>query len=324
MIFFSLNKNRRKAKGKAKNPRRAGRRKQSGPQVHTVPGNQFYTDGERAVVKYTDQILLVQGASGGALNSLSYKLNSVFQVNSTASAGTPQGVAELSAKYKKYRVEHSRIHWRIRLMQPGGTFGSLGVLGAAATTTAMFNAVAYPLQTSASAATSITAAAVQKYAVRRYDWPRVFGVPGAATPESTVVNPAVVWKGGMSMSPAKLDGDPDPKQASYVANFGTDPVASQFWVFSFQDILADATAKGVWLAEVEVYQTVYCFDRLLIGDALESRPLAPVVMVPSCKQQEEKQEAPLPRSSDRVDAAAPPLRADEPSVPSGWVLVKRA
>jgi len=325
MISSSLNKTRKHGKGKPKKPRgkQTPRKSKSGPQVHRIPGNQFYTDAERATVKFTDQILLVQGASGGTLNSLLYKLNSVFQVNFNSSSGTPQGVAELSAKYYNYRVEHSRIHWRIRLMQPGATFGSLGVLGVAATTTAMFNAVAYPIQAHAAAPASITAAAVQKYATKRYDWPRVFGVPGAATPESTVVNPAVIWRGRISMTPAKLDADPDPKQSSYTALFGADPSLLSYWALSFQDILADATAKGVWLAEVEVYQTVYCYGRKVIGDLLvASRPLSVLTMSPEPLRSEEKKEFSPPKATPRAAPQVQPLDVDaEP--PRGYVLVKR-
>jgi len=301
-----------------KKPRRASRRKQGGPQVHTVPGNQFYTDAERATVKFSDQIILVQGSSGGTLNNLAYKLNSVFQVNATSASGTPQGVAELSAKYKRYRVENSRIRWRIRLMQPGGTFGSLGVLGVAATTTAMFAAVAYPAQESAILPTSVNVAAVQKYATKRYDWPRVFGTPSAAAPESTVVNPAVIWRGRMAMSPAKLDADPDPKQAGYVAAFGTDPSAISYFVLAFQDVLADATAKGVWLAEIDIEQTIYCFDRIVVADALLAAPLAALTMspTPAARRLEQKEEKLV--LQDKKQVVTPP-----PFPPPGYVLVKR-
>lgn len=242
------------------------------------------------MLKFTDQLILVQPASGGTLSQLNYKLNSVFQVNATSASGTPQGVAELSAKFKRYRVESSRISWRIRLLRLGENFGSLGVLGAVPTHSCLFNSTLYPLPSNGVAPTSLTAAAVQKYASPRYDWPLQILAPGAAEPEPTGINPGMVWRGMSVMTPAKLDADPDPKQASYVANFGADPTAILYWVFAFQDVLTDATAKGVFLVEVDIHQTVYAFDRVVVGDALMvPRPLR-VVEASLAREQDEKKQ----------------------------------
>jgi hypothetical protein len=221
-------------------------------------------------VKYTDSFLLSQTASGGALGQLEYKLNSIYNVNIQSGSGVPQGYAELAAKYQKQQVMSSKIHWRIRAALPGATYGTLGPLGVAPTNSALFSAVMYPLQSGATPATTIQSAAVQKYATQRFDWPRVTITSGIAWEQA---NPAFTWKGTKSVSVAKLDADPDSKQAVFSNSFTGDPPNLQHWEFAFVDALADATAEGVWFCEVDIWYTLRAYDRIVVSDTLMARPL---------------------------------------------------
>jgi len=76
---------------------------------------------------------------------------------------------------------------------------------------------------------------------------------------------------------AKLDAAPDPKVQEYQAAFGADPSNLGVWLFCFQDVLADATAKGVWFVEVDVHYDVYAFDRIVVNDVLRDPDFPPVV-----------------------------------------------
>lgn len=255
-----------------KKPRRAGRRKQArGPQITSVPGQQFYTDAERVRLKFSDSYMLVQGASAGTLSRLAYKVNSLFQVNFTASAGTPQGVASLTAKYQRYIVHGSRIHWRLRGLTPGFNAGSLGVLGSAPTHSMMVSACLFPAQFGATLPTTIQGCAIQKYATPRFEWPLDVNStsPDADTAQ---INPRTVWQGTKSMSVKKLDADPDVRQVEYTAAFGADPTRVLLWVFSFQDVLADTTGEKSWFVEVDVDYDIYAFDRVIVGDTLLGDP----------------------------------------------------
>jgi hypothetical protein len=305
-------------KGRGRGTRKTKRGQK--PQILRVPGSQFETDGERCTVKYSDSFVLVQGASAGALSTLQYKLNSVFQVNATNATGTPQGVADLAIKYKKVIVESSRIHWRIRAMQAQGSFGSLGNLGTNPTNSGLISAVLVPTPSNYAAITSIATAAVQKYASRRHDWPRE--TPIASGIHSTELNPAMLWQGTHSMSSKKLDADPDPKQAGFVSNLGSaDPSILQKWILSFQDVLADATYEAVWFVEVDLWYTIYCFDRAAVGDALVSQ--GPLRSIKTAVVGSEEKKAPPPSASpidsDSVDVS--PLSIH--SFPDGYELVKR-
>jgi hypothetical protein len=259
--------------------------------VTQTPGSQFYADAENVTLKYTDAFLLVQSASAGTLAALEYKLNSIYNVNIQSGTGVPQGYAELAAKYQKLHVMSSKISWRIRAALPGAPYGSLGNLGVAPTQSALFSAVMYPLQSGATPATSVLSAAVQKYACKRFDWPRLSVTSGIAWEAS---NPAFTWKGTKSMSAAKLDADFDAKQAVYSASFTGDPANLMHWEFAFQDILSDTSAEGVWFCEVDIWYTIRAFDRLVVADALEARSLhalsAGVILrqLPSPEAKEEK------------------------------------
>lgn len=263
---MARNKN-KKGKSSPKGRGRVTRKTSRGPSITTVPSKNYYADGERVTLRFSDSYVATQGASGGALSTLIYKLNSLFQVNQTAGSGTPQGVTNLTGRFQRYIVHGSTIRWRIRFLQPGGTFGSLGVVGAAATTSDLMSAVLYPKTVGSTFLGSVAAAAVQKYASRRFDWPRDRPVIAGAY-EPTQINPAEVWRGSARMSSAKLDANPDPKIAEYQAVFGADPANLQLWVFNFQDVVADATAKGVWFVEVDLSYDVYAFDRIAQGDLL--------------------------------------------------------
>lgn len=247
-----------------------------------VPGKQFYADAERVTLKYTDSYILAQGVTGGTLSSLSYKLNSLFQVNNTASAGTPQGVASLTAKFSRYMVMGSRIHWRMRGLFPGGTMGALGVVGHAPTNSMLVSAVLYPLQSGGSAPTTIVGCAVQKYASKRFEWPRDVITEGG---EASQLNARTVWAGRQSMTVKKLDADPDTRQAEYTAVFGADPSRLQYWVFSFQDVFADTAGKKAWFVEVEIEYDVYAFDRATVGDTLMGAPIALLTMKSEGKEE---------------------------------------
>jgi len=247
------------------------------------------------------------------LQTLGYKINSLFHVNHTSGSGTPQGTSDLSAKFQKYLVEHCRISWRIRLLYGGGTFGSLGVLGAAPTTSALNSAVMYPLPTGATQATSVQGAAVQKYASKRFDWPRDRPYLTAVY-EPEQLNPAFIWKGSHSVDVFKLDGAPLIDLTEYQAVFGADPTNLQYWIFNFQDVLADATYEGVWLAVIDLSYRVKAFDRVVLSDSLRSGPLNVVrcdaevrqpqdsplssfVTIQDSKEKEEKVEVKTPRDS---------------------------
>jgi hypothetical protein len=271
-------------------------------------------------LKYTDQFLLVQGTAGSTVNSLIFKINSLFQVNLTATNGTPQGVAELQTKFARYRVVNSAIHWRIVGLQPGGSFGGSGTLGVAPTNSLMAAGVLYPLPRGGATSTTMISASVQKYATKRFDWPIDVAVPSAATPAASVVNPRTVWKGSHSMAVSKLDADPDPKQTSYTAAFGADPTSIDYWVFAFADTLADSTGKKAYLAEIDMHQDVYAFDRIVVTDALRDHVLSSLVMS-SC---EEKKERPLPKVALPVvpPVVAPVHEAFPSAYPEGFVLVR--
>lgn len=316
--------NKRNKKGKSSPKGRAGARKQPAKkQVTRVPGGHFSADAESVQLMYSDQYILVAGASGGVLGSLNYKLNSLFQVNATAGAGTPQGVAELQTKFSKYIVRSSRIHWRIRAMEAGGSYGASGTQGVQATNSGLYSAVAYPLPAGASIQSSIAGSAVQKYASRRFDWPRDRPII-VAQYEPLQINPAVVWQGSLSMSPAKLDADPDPRNPSYAAAFGADPTNLSYWTLAFQDVLADTTIKGVWLAEVDLVYTVYAFDRPTKGDSLVGLGPVRVIEMSAARVGGEEKKAPPPTPLTRVsldDSDVSPLSLA--SLPDGYELIKR-
>lgn len=287
-------KNRKKTKGKRKNPRRAGRRQQTrGPQVTKVPGGQFYADAERLEMKYADSYMLVQGATGGTLTRLVYKINSLFQVNQTAGAGSPQGTTSLTTKYQRYMVLGSRIHWRMRGLAPGGTYGSLGALGVVPNTSMLVSACLFPAQAGAVLPTTMIGCADEKYASQRFEWPRDIAVgAGSVLTEASQINPRTVWQGTKSMSVKKLDADPDPRQVEYTAAFGADPARLSLWVFSFQDVLADIAGEKPWLVEVELYYDVYAFDRVTVGDTLQSA--GPLRVVKSDHSDEKKSRSETP------------------------------
>jgi len=309
--------NKRNKKGKSSPKGRARPTRKSGtkPQVTRVPGSQFSADGERVTLKYTQEALLTQGASGGTLSNTSFKLNSVYQVD--AAGGTPQGVAELSAKFKKVHVFGSTIRWQIRNMQGGGTYGSLGVKGAAPTNSALYAAVLYPLPSDGMASTSIAAASVQKYAAKRFDWPRERPVIAGAY-EPTQINPRETWSGTHKMTIQKLDANPVPQQDSYVSGFTSDPTHLAYWIFSFQDLLADAAAEGVWLLECDVWYDVYAFERIVVGDAFVRGPLREVRMTAP-----EEKKMPPPKSLESTEIDDVDVSPHSLSIPGGYELVKR-
>jgi hypothetical protein len=144
----------------------------------------------------------------------------------------------------------------------------------------------YPLNRGSTAATSIVAASVQKYATRRYDWPRLGAAASPTLWEDQ--NPAFTWKGTKSMEVSKFDADPDSKQAGFSAVFGANPANLSQWVFSFQDALADVAAEGVWFCEIDLWQSVYAFDRVVVADALRTSKLGVVRMC-----QEESKDSPV-------------------------------
>lgn len=306
----------KKGKSSPKGRGRATRKTKRAKQVTVVPGNSFEADAERVRLRYSDQYLVIQGASGGTLTNYPYKLNSLFNVNVNASAGTYQGTASLSAKFKKYLITGSRIRWQFRFMQPGGSYGALGALGVAPTNSGLFAATMYPVPTAMSTSTTLVNAGVQKYAVKRFDWPRTVPVI-ALQYEPTQINPRETWSGRHSMSVAKLDGEPMIRQDAYEANFGADPARLQYWAFALQDLLADTTVKGVWLAEVDMEADVFAYERNNIGDVVAAGPLCAIIASP----QEEK--APAPSSPDTHALVEPDITPQSFPLAYGYELVKR-
>jgi len=228
-----------------------------------VPG-QPVADSVYTTLKFSDSYLLVQGASAGALNTLSYKLNSLYKPNHTANTGQYQGIVPLSDQFMKAVVVSSHIRWRFRHTVAGINYGSLGLTGTAATHSGFINAVLYPLPTAATAVTTLQQAAVQKYATKRFDFPmELVGDFSAPVTSSEQINPAQVWRGTHTMNVAKLDGQVSTSQAAYEHLFASgDPTDVQYWLFNFQDVLSDTTYEAVWYAEVDIIATVRFFDRV--------------------------------------------------------------
>jgi hypothetical protein len=224
-------------------------------------------DAEIVSLRYSDQTLLVMGSTAGVVNNLSYKLNSVFNVD--GSSGTPQGVADLALKYRKVQVMGSRIRWQLRQLAPGVSVGNLGTIGVAATHSALSACVLYPFPSGGATAASVLSAAVQKYASKRFDWPLIVSSDVIGVTE---LNPRMTYRGRSSMTVAKLDASPDPRQDSYCSVLGSaDPANLCYWVFAFQDLVADPAFKGVWQAEIDIDYDVRCYDRVTLGDSLRER-----------------------------------------------------
>jgi len=204
-------------------------------------------------------------------------MNDPTKTNITGGSGNPQGWSIYTSMFKRYVVLGSRIHWRIRNMQPGGGYGSLGTEGAAPTVSCMYAVVLVPTPSSATAATSMGAAAVQKYATRRHDFPRNRSSDGSSGfPEPTQLNPAETWSGSRSMAIHKIDGEPNLRQSNYEAIVSASPTLIPTWLFYFQDLLSDTTAKGVWWIEVEVSYDVVFFDRVTSTDSFLTHQLTAV------------------------------------------------
>jgi hypothetical protein len=316
----------KKGKSSPKGRVRGTRKSAAKPSITRVPGGQFNADAERVTLKHSDQFILVAAAAGGTLGTLQFKLNSIFGVNVNSGGGTPQGTTSLAAVYKKVHVYGSRIRWDIRNMQSGGTYGSIGVQGVQPTNSELQVGCIYPTPSGFTGPTSIAASATVKYASKRFDWPRGRPIIAGAY-EPTQVNPKEQWRGTHSMTVAKLDGDLDPLQASYVSALGTaDPANLCYWNIAFQDVLGDATAKGVWLCEVEIYYDCYCFDRVLItSDSLEEKPLRALQLYSRdvIRGGEERKMA-SQVDSDPPSPTVSPVPSDSVAfLPGGYELVKR-
>jgi hypothetical protein len=316
----------KKQKGKSspKGRGRVTRKTNRGPTILRVPGQQFQSDGERVKLKYTDQYIATQSATAGTLSNLVYKLNAIHNVNSTATAGLPQGFAEMFGKFQKVRVLGSQIRWSLRNMQGGGTFGNLGALGAAPTNSALYAAVTYPAPPGIVTPTDLAGAAVQKYASKRFDWPRERPIIVGAY-EPTQINPRELFRGSHSMTMSKLTGDPDVSQASYVHTSTTDPTQLALWIISFQDLLSDAAAKGVWLSETEITYDCHFFDRVNIEDALVGRRAISALPldVPSVRRAAVEEKTPPQRTSDIQDIEDLDVSPLSHPLPGGYELVKR-
>jgi hypothetical protein len=316
----------KKGKSSPKGRVRGTRKSAAKPSITRVPGGQFNADAERVTLKHSDQFILVAGASGGTLGTLQFKLNSIFNVNVNSGAGTPQGTTSLGLVYKKVHVYGSRLRWDIRNMQSGGNFGGLGILGVQPTNSELQVACLYPTPTGFMGPTSMTGSSTVKYATKRFDWPRGRPVIAGAY-EPTQVNPKEQWRGAHSMTVAKLDGDLDPRQASYVSALGTaDPANLCYWNVAFQDVLADATAKGVWLCEVEIYYDCYCFDRVqIVADSLEQKPVRALQLISRdvIKGCEERKDASQVDSDPPSPTVSPAFPDSVAFLPGGYELVKR-
>jgi len=314
-----------------------------GGKIQVVSGEQYVADTARLTMKYTDQTLYVAGSTGGALMNVAYTMNDPTQCNKTTSSGVPQGWAAYSGMFDKFVVLGSKIHWRIRNLQPGGSFGASGNLGANPTNSCMYSFVLVPFASNDAGPSSVAAAAVAKYASKRYDFPRNRnGDGGSGYPEPTQQNPAEVWKGSHSMSVSKIEGEPNLRQSVYEGFVGAGPPSLAtpcYWQFYLQDILAGVAAKGVFLFQVEVWYDILFFDRKTVSDTFLGLPRPALTSVvspvpPSSSSHEEKKTehgAPVMASKGGVavaslqtsptwplDASSSPLRA-----PSGYVLVKQ-
>jgi len=281
----------------------------------------MYADSARVTLKYTDQALIVQGSTGGANTNYSFSINDPGKCNITAGSGVAQGWAVYSGQFQRLVCHGSRIHWRIRGLSPGGGFGNLGTLGATPAVSALFCGVLVPYQSGVTPATSVVAASVQKYASKRFDWPRNRTLDGTSGyPEPTQQNPAELWRGTHSMSMSKLDGEPNLRQSQYETKVNTSPTAVGTWYFDLQDILADTTAKGVWLAQVELHYDCTFYDRVVVSDVLRDTRLAALMLgqsedaqAPERKEREREEKKELPQTIvPRASPVAPP----------GYVLVK--
>jgi hypothetical protein len=260
-----------------------------------VPGNAFDTDAERVTLKFTDQYLAVQGASGGSISSLLYGINTPKQPNRTSNTGVPQGWASMIAKFGKYVCHGSTINWRITRHAAGTSYGSLGTLGTTPTHSSIIQAVCYPAPfNTGSAVASVRDAAAQKYASVRYEWARETGSPTDVDNVGLEQNPRIVWKGSMAMSPSKIDGEPNLRMPTYEAAVGSDPTAVSLYAFVFQDVISDATYEGVFLTEVTMTYDVTFFERLAQDDALKISPIRPLRMAVLQKKQVPKEESKTP------------------------------
>jgi hypothetical protein len=258
-----------------------------------VPGNGFDTDAERVTLKFTDQYLAVQGASGGAISSLLYGINTPRQPNRTSNTGVCQGWGSMTAKYGKYVCHGSTIKWRIVKHVPA-QYGSLGGLGNFATNSALVHAVCYPASSMAgSSIASVRNAAVQKYAAPRYEWAKEGNSPSSADE----LNPRILWQGSMAMTPSKIDGEPSIRMPSYEAAVGSDPSLISLYAFVFQDVLSDVTYEGVFMVEVNLTYDVTFYERIAQVDALRAEMGPPLRMSVPQKKQVPKEESKTPAVS---------------------------
>jgi hypothetical protein len=278
--------------------KRSPNRKNGKIQTLRVPGNSFDTDAERVTLKYTDQYIAVQGASGGAVSSLVYGINTPRVPNRTSGSLAPQGWGSMIAKFSKYVCHGSTFKWRIVQHVPGLGFGSLGSLGVVPTNSSLVQAVCFANPSSNDAVASVRDGAVQKYASPRYEW-QVVGNGSQISTVSIETNPRVLWKGSMAMSASKIDGEPNLRSASYEAAVTADPTNGSQYVLLFQDVVADTTFKGVFFVEISMTYDVTFFDRFEQVDSLHvSLPLRAVCMSPpKARVPKEESKAPVAKSS---------------------------
>jgi hypothetical protein len=276
-------KHNKKGKLSPKGKRSPNRKNGKKIQTLRVPGIGFDTDAERVTLRYSDEYLLVQGASGGALTQILYGINTPRLPNRQFGAATAQGWANSAAKYTSYVCTGSKFKWRITRHNAGSAYGSLGTLGTYPTNSVIVHGVVFPESSAGQALISVNAASVQKYASKRYEW-SLENEGGSTSYSALEQNPRILWSGSMAMTPSKIDGEPMLRQSKYEALITADPTAVSNYVINLQDVLADTTFKGVFLVEVQMEYDVTFFGRMSQGDSLRSGPL--VAFVASTRKRE--------------------------------------
>jgi hypothetical protein len=254
-----------------------------------VVGSGFQSDTEVVKMRYTDEVLLTFGASAGAIGNLVYGINTPRLPCRIIGTETCQGWASQAAKYGKYVCTGSTLHWRATKLIAGAVYGSLNAgnpIGVAATQSTLIHAVVYPVASGSTTSASIRDAAVQKYASRRFEWPMNGGVVpfSSSTPPqeglSDQNNPRMTWKGSMSMSPSKIDGEPNLRSSNYEAVTSADPTLVPTYVLAFQDIFLDITYEAVYSLEIDMVYDVIFFDRKDFANVLRVGPSLRTLRVP--------------------------------------------
>jgi len=269
-----------KAKGATKRNNKA--------QITKVPGSGFDSDVLKCTLRYTDQFIFVQAASGGAQSSIQYGLNTPRLPNRGSGTATAQGWFSTIAKYERYLCTGSKIRWNITLV-PATATSSL--MGAGAFNVAVPVGVLAVNSTGSTGTGTVLVAAVQKYSSRRHDFPAI--VSSANSESSGTNNPRQTWKGSHSMSVSKIDGEPNLRQSQYEATVTADPTAIPLWSFQIQDVLLDTTYKGIFMVEVFIEYDCIFWERIQQNNSLEQSSVFRVAEVKSSApfSSERKQES---------------------------------